>query len=57
MAQRRQGAGHIRPYERDADDSMAVLGTNIQVQDVRSQEMRNTGQRGLDLKTKRSHIN
>ena len=56
MARRRQ-AGRIRPYERDADDSTAILGASIPVQDVHSQEVRNTEQRGLDLKTKRNYRN
>jgi hypothetical protein len=34
MAQRRQAAGRIQPYERDADDSTAILGASISVQDV-----------------------
>jgi hypothetical protein len=34
MAQRRQAAGRIRPYKRDADDSTAILGAIIPVQDV-----------------------
>ncbi len=57
MAQRQQAAGRIRPYERDADDSTAILGASIPVQDVHSQEVRNTEQRGLDLKTKRNYRN
>jgi hypothetical protein len=56
MARRRQ-AGRIRPYERDADDSTAILGASIPVQDVHSQEVRNTEQLGLDLKTKRNYRN
>ncbi len=56
MARRRQ-AGRIRPYERDADDSTAILGASIPVQDVHSQEVRNTEQRGLDLKSKRNYRN
>jgi hypothetical protein len=56
MARRRQ-AGRIRPYERDADDSTAILGASIPVQDVHSQEVRNTEQRGLDLKTERNYRN
>ena len=57
MARQRQAAGRIRPYERDADDSTAILGASIPVQDVHSQEVRNTEQRGLDLKTKRNYRN
>jgi hypothetical protein len=34
MAQQRQAAGRIRPYKRDADDSTAILGASIPVQDV-----------------------
>jgi hypothetical protein len=49
--------GRIRPYERDADDSAAILGASIPVQDVHSQEVWNMEQRGLDLKTKRNYRN
>jgi hypothetical protein len=56
MTWRRQ-AGRIRPYKKDADDSTAILGASIPVQDVHSQEVRNTEQRGLDLKTKRKYRN
>jgi hypothetical protein len=34
MAQQRQAAGRIQPYERDADDSTTILGASIPVQDV-----------------------
>jgi hypothetical protein len=57
MARRRQAAGRIQPYERDADDSTAILGASISVQDVHSQEVRNTEQRGLNLKTERNYRN
>ena len=57
MARRRQAAGRIRPHERDADDSTAILGASIPVQDVHSQEVWNTEQLGLDLKTKRNYRN
>jgi hypothetical protein len=57
MARLQQAAGRIRPYERDVDDSTAILGASISVQDVHSQEVRNTEQRGLNLKTKRNYRN
>jgi hypothetical protein len=57
MARRRRAAGRIRPYERDANDSTAILGASIPVQDVHNQEVRNTEQRGLDLKTKINYRN
>ncbi len=41
---RGQSGGRIRPHERDTDDSVPILGANIQIQEEHSQGVRNTEQ-------------
>jgi hypothetical protein len=56
MAQR-QG-GRIRPFERETDDSMAILGAPLKIQAAHSQgRVRNTEQRGLVIRTKQNYMN
>ena len=52
----RGGGGRIRSHERDADDSVAILGANLQILVEHSQEVRITEQLGLDRTTKRNYI-
>ena len=54
---RGQSGGRIRPHERDVDDSVPILGENIEIQDQHSQEVRLTEQRGLNVATKRNYRN
>jgi hypothetical protein len=53
----RGGGGRIRSHERDADDSVAILGANLQILVEHSQEVRITEQLGLDRTTKRNYRN
>jgi hypothetical protein len=53
----RAHGGRIRPHDRETDDSVPILGANIEVQEEHSAGVRNTEQRGLDLKTKRNYRN
>jgi hypothetical protein len=54
---RRRDAGRIRPHQRETDDSAPILGANIEIQVVHSEGVRNTEQRGLNIKTKRNYRN
>jgi hypothetical protein len=49
--------GHIRPHERETDDLVPILGANIEVQELHSVGVRNTEQRGINLKTNRNYRN
>jgi hypothetical protein len=51
------GGGHIRPHERETNDSVAILGANLEIQAAHSQGVRNTEQRGLVVRTKRNYRN
>jgi hypothetical protein len=53
----RQRGGRIWPFERETDDSVAILGANLKIQAGHSQGVRNTEQRGLVVRTKRNYRN
>ncbi len=52
-----QRGGRIRPFERETDDSVAILGADLEIQAAHSQGVRNTEQRGLVVRTKRNYRN
>jgi hypothetical protein len=49
-----QRGGRIRPFERETDDSVAILGAGLEIQAAHSQGVRNTEQRGLVVRTKQN---
>jgi hypothetical protein len=48
----RQRGGRIRPFERETDDSEAILGAGHGIQVAHSQGVRNMEQQGLVVRTK-----
>jgi hypothetical protein len=52
-----QRGARIRPFKRETDDSMAILGALLEIQAVHSQGVRNTEQRGLAVRTKQNYRN
>jgi hypothetical protein len=53
----RQQGGRIRLFERETDDSVVILGANLEIQAAHSQGVRITEQRGLVIRTKRNYRN
>jgi hypothetical protein len=53
----RQRGGRIRPFERETDDSVAILGADLKMQAAHSQGVRNMEQQGLAVRTKRNYRN
>jgi hypothetical protein len=53
----RQRGGRIRLFERETDDSVAILGAGLEIQVAHSQGVRNMEQRGLVVRTKRNYRN
>lgn len=54
---RSRTGGRILPHERDADDTVAILGSDLQVQDAHRAAVRATEQKDKELKTKRDMRN
>jgi hypothetical protein len=54
---RGQAGGRIRPFERETDNSVAILGAGLEIQAAHSQGVRNTEQRGLVVRTKQNYRN
>ena len=53
MSQRR--AGRIRPHERDTDDTVEILGANIEVSAEHTASVRATERQDLNEKNKRNY--